>query len=405
MCIRDRYQRRVHGGMYSEEITGLVIDLGSETTRGGYSGEDVPQVYIPSSVGVLEDPDNPMRKRYYVGDSTILVRRDHMDIVESIRGGAIVDKEAAFHLLQGIFVDHLRLPSKPQYPLLMSEPGKHSQEHRQRLGELVFEQLEVPSFFTVKSPVLACFASGRSTALVLDSGATTTIAAPVHDGYVLQKSLNKHDIGGDTVIERLRAHVEKRLEKPIVPPYEVTVSVDSNMNRTYETVSYPHTHPRYATYARKLVLKDMKETICKVAENPAEIPRDEKVEYVLPDGKTLPFDDSRYQVSECLFTSTMEGPDPAAFKGIHHMVLDAINKADLDLRKELLSSIVVTGGNTLLPGFIDRLQRKLCEIAPQNAKVKIISYPTPIERKFATWIGGSIPVSYTHLTLPTIYSV
>jgi len=39
-----------------------------------------------------------------------------------------------------------------------------------------------------KGGVLSCFASGRSTALVLDSGATSTFAFPVHDGYGLNKS-------------------------------------------------------------------------------------------------------------------------------------------------------------------------------------------------------------------------
>ena len=31
------------------------------------------------------------------------------------------------------------------------------------------------------------FANGRSTALIVDSGATQTSAVPVHDGYVLQQ--------------------------------------------------------------------------------------------------------------------------------------------------------------------------------------------------------------------------
>lgn len=41
----------------------------------------------------------------------------------------------------------------------------------------------------VLSFTLEClsFANGRSTGLVLDSGATHTTAIPVHDGYVLQQ--------------------------------------------------------------------------------------------------------------------------------------------------------------------------------------------------------------------------
>ena len=44
----------------------------------------------------------------------------------------------------------------------------------------------MPAFYLCKNAVLAAFASGRSTALVLDTGSVQTTAIPVHDGYVLQ---------------------------------------------------------------------------------------------------------------------------------------------------------------------------------------------------------------------------
>ncbi len=47
--------------------------------------------------------------------------------------------------------------------------------------------------------MLTAFACGRSTALVLDSGYKTTTATPVNDGYVLQKSIVRHAIGGDSL--------------------------------------------------------------------------------------------------------------------------------------------------------------------------------------------------------------
>ena len=51
------------------------------------------------------------------------------------------------------------------------------------------------------------------------------------------------------------------------------------------------------------------------------------------------------------------------------MIMESVNKCDIDLRKELLSNIIVTGGNSLIPGFVDVLQKKLYDIAPQ---VKIL---------------------------------
>lgn len=62
---------------------------------------------------------------------------------------------------------------------------------------------QVPAFFLVKSAVLAAFANGRSTGLVLDSGATHTSAIPVHDGYVLQHAIVKSPLGGDFLLNQV----------------------------------------------------------------------------------------------------------------------------------------------------------------------------------------------------------
>jgi len=52
-----------------------------------------------------------------------------------------------------------------------------------------FCRYEVPAFFLAKTAVLAAFANGRSTGIVVDSGATHTSAIPVHDGYVLSQGI------------------------------------------------------------------------------------------------------------------------------------------------------------------------------------------------------------------------
>ena len=61
------------------------------------------------------------------------------------------------------------------------------------LTETMFEKFNIPAFFLCKNAVLSCFAHGRSTSLIVDSGATHTSAIPVHDGFVLQKGKLKCD--------------------------------------------------------------------------------------------------------------------------------------------------------------------------------------------------------------------
>ncbi len=83
--------------------------------------------------------------------------------------------------------------------------------------------MEVPNFFLCKSAVLSCFATGRSTALILDTGAQSTYSAPVHDGYVLQKNVQKYDIGGEFITEQILNHVEHDFKTPIVPRYNLEI--------------------------------------------------------------------------------------------------------------------------------------------------------------------------------------
>lgn len=69
------------------------------------------------------------------------------------------------------------------HPVLFSESASNVRTNREKLTELMFEKYNVPAFFVVKNAVLAAFANGRSTALVVDSGATHTSAVPVHVSY------------------------------------------------------------------------------------------------------------------------------------------------------------------------------------------------------------------------------
>lgn len=69
------------------------------------------------------------------------------------------------------------------------------------------------------------------------------------------------------------------------------------------------------------------------------------------------------------------------------MVVDAIVRTDLDLRKSLYANIVLSGGTTLTKGFGDRLLHEIRKIAVKDMRIKIFAPP---ERKYTTWIGGSI---------------
>jgi centractin len=60
------------------------------------------------------------------------------------------------------------------------------------------------------------------------------------------------------------------------------------------------------------------------------------------------------------------------------VIVDSINRTDLDLRKSLFSNIVLSGGSTLCTGFGDRLLSEVKKLALKDVKLKIYAPP---ERK------------------------
>ena len=63
------------------------------------------------------------------------------------------------------------------------------------------------------------------------------------------------------------------------------------------------------------------------------------------------------------------------------MIVDSINRTDLDLRKSLFSNIVLSGGSTLCTGFGDRLLSEVKKLALKDVKLKIYAPP---ERKVSS---------------------
>ena len=92
----------------------------------------------------------------------------------------------------------------------------------------------------------------------------------------------------------------------------------------------------------------------------------------------------RFRAPEILFDPEIIGVE---YPGVHQIVVDAINRTDMDLRKSLFGNIVLSGGSTLTKGFGDRLLHEVQRLAVKDMRIKIFAPP---ERKYTTWIGGSI---------------
>ncbi|XP_002739133.1 actin-like protein 6B [Saccoglossus kowalevskii] len=401
------------GGVYGgDEVGALVFDVGSTSLRGGYAGEDCPKAEIPMHVGFKDEPKEESMevdgsgdqtnkdrsgKKYYIDTNAVHVPRDGMEMASPLRDGMIEDWDMFQALLDHTYKKHIRSES-PLHPVLMSEPPWNVRGKREKLTELMFEQYNIPAFFLCKNAVLSAFANGRSTALVVDSGATHTTAVPVHDGYALASASVKSPLAGDFVTLQCKQYFEEQ-NIEIVPSYIVAKKeeVGDGAPPCYVKKQIPDVSKSWHNYMVKKVLQDFQASVLQVADGPfnnEDTTNLLPLQYEFPNGYHQDFGPERFYLAEGLFDpSNIKGLDGNTMLSVGHVVSTSIGMCDIDIRPSMYNSIIVTGGNSLLLGFVDRVNRELSNKTPPSMRLKVMSSAGTAERRFSSWIGGSILAS------------
>ncbi|XP_068669663.1 actin-related protein 4-like isoform X1 [Aristolochia californica] len=415
----------MYGG---DEVSAIVLDLGSHTCKAGYAGEDAPKAVFPSVVGSIEQAgavDNERdseaaidgksgnrpfeaektktKRKLYVGSQALGYRRDHMEVLSPIRDGVVLDWDIVDNIWDHAFRERLLIDPK-EHPMLLAEPSSNIPQQREKAAELMFEKYQVPALFLAKNAVLTSFASGRATSLVVDSGGGSTTVAAVHDGYVLQKAVATSPIGGEFLTDCLMKSLESK-GITIKPRY--SFKRKETRPGEFQTVDldFPNTTESYKVYSRRVIASDIKECVCRAPDAAyddagyANIPM---TPYELPDGQTIEIGADRFKIPDILFNpslvQTIPGIENAIdsslpLRGLPQMVIESINKCDADIRRELFSSILLAGGTASMQQLKERLEKDLIEEAPQAARVKVLASGNATERRFSVWIGGSILAS------------
>lgn len=343
----------------------VVLDNGSGTIRAGFAGEDLPKCFFPSYVG------RPKHLRVLAGalegdvffGSRAEELRGLLKLRYPLEHGIVTDWDDMEKIWQHVYEGELKTLSE-EHPVLLTEAPLNPRQNRDMAAQIFFEQFNIPALYTSIQAVLSLYASGRTTGVVLDSGDGVSHAVPVYEGFAMPSSIRRIDVAGRDVTEHLQLLLRKA----------------------------GHV---FHTSAEKETVRIMKEKLSYVALDPR---REEKewatggisktdqkaVDYLLPDGNRIKIGAERFRAPEILFDPELIGLE---YTGVHQMIIDAINRTDLDLRKTLFSNIVLSGGSTLTKGFGDRLLHEVQRLAPKETKIKIFAPP---ERKYSTWIGGSI---------------
>jgi len=344
---------------YEDVLTNqpVVIDNGSGVIKAGFAGDDQPKCFFPSYVG------RPKHVRIMAGavEGDLFIGRKAQElrgllkIRYPIEHGIVSDWDDMERIWKYIYEEELKTASE-EHPVLLTEAPLNPRTNREQAAQMFFETFNVPALFASIQAVLSLYSSGRTTGIVLDSGDGVTHAVPVYEGFALPNAIRRVDIAGRDVTEYLQLLLRKSGYK-------------------------------FTTTAEKEVVRIIKEKTCYIALFPIKEEKDTNGKYddfTLPDGNVVKLGSERFKAPEILFNPELIGLE---YAGIHQVVVDSINRTDLDLRKNLFANVVLSGGSTLYKDFGTRLLSEIRKLAVKDIKIKIFAPP---ERKYSTWIGGSI---------------
>ncbi|XP_001494137.3 uncharacterized protein ACTL11 [Equus caballus] len=328
-------------GPYQDRAA-VVIDTGTGFTKCGLAGEDHILSVVPSRVQLLQHPVQ--------GQPRYAVPENQEGSYSVLNRGVVSDWDALEVLWQHLF--HCRLGVQPEeLAVLVADSPISPRTNREKVAEILFEHFHVPAMQTVHQALLALYAYGRTTGLVLGSGHGTSYVAPILTGDLAPVDTYRLDVAGADLTEYLAQLLLARSHSP----------------------------PKAG------LVNQIKEHCCYMAmDMTAELARTQaqaRVEFMLPDKQVISLGSECFCCPEALFQPNLLGLNQP---GLPQLALQSISRLEAKQQEQLLANVVLDGGSTLVSGFPERLRQEL------GPRATVLGSP---HRAVAAWLGGSIMAS------------
>lgn len=367
----------------------IVLDNGSGYLKFGLSGEDAPRAVLPTAVTVTtidesrEDEHAPIgadsqaqkKSQSFFGDEALAHSAEaHAVMTCPVQRGQVRLSSSEKDALESLWDHTFRtvLGGEPEdLPILIADPlplGQAAYAARSWMAEVMFEKFKVKSLAIFNTAVLSLFSTGRTRGLVVESGEGITQAVPVFEGYAVPHAIFKMEIAGSDITNK----VMKLIERQDFGAQQAAVM-------------------QYAAVPR--VMQALKEKVCSVAldfhsaSKRADMADEESKSFELPDGKIIQIHQAvRMGAPEILFgDGGRSGDEPSMQK----ICMEAIHTCDADFQQDLVKSLVVAGGSSMLPGLAPRLRSELGSMLSGDM-ARQVDICVDSQRRYAAWIGGSM---------------
>lgn len=237
------------------------------------------------------------------------------------------------HLWDFTFFEKLRINPEGR-KILLTEPPMNPLRNREQMAQVMFERYNMGGVYVAIQAVLALYAQGLSSGVVVDSGDGVTHIVPVYESTVLNHLTKRLDVAGRDITRNLISLLLRR-------GYALNRTAD------FETVRQMKEKLCYVSYDLELDRKLSEDTTVLVES------------YTLPDGRVIRVGSERFEAPECLFQPHLIDNEK---EGIAEMLFNMIQSADVDIRSSLYKAIVLSGGSSMYPGLPSRLEKELKQL-------------------------------------------
>jgi actin-related protein 2 len=256
------------------------------------------------------------------------------------------------HLWDYTFYEKMHLDPTGR-KILLTEPPMNPLKNRETMCEVMFERYGFGGVYVAIQAVLALYAQGLSSGVVVDSGDGVTHIVPVYESTVLNHLTRRLDVAGRDVTRNLIALLLRR-------GYALNRTAD------FETVRQIKEKLCYVSYDLELDQRLSEDTTVLVES------------YTLPDGRVIRVGSERFEAPECLFQPHLVDVEQP---GIAEFLFNTIQAADVDVRSSLYKAIVLSGGSSMYPGLPSRLEKELKQLwltkvlggNPERLNVRILA--------------------------------
>lgn len=317
-----------------------------------------------------EEFKNVELKDIMVGDECAKYRA-MLETSYPVENGMVRDWEGMGHLWDYTFYERLNLPEGGlgDHKILLTEPPMNPTKNKKQMCENMFEKYGFGYTKVAIQAMLVLYAQGLLTGVVVDSGDGVSHIVPVYEGTCPPNLIRRLNVAG--------RHITRYLIKLLqVRGYAFNRSAD------FETVRLIKEKLCYVGYDLDVERKLALETTTLIEK------------YELPDGREIKLGAERYEAPEVMFQPSLLDMDS---EGVHSMLFNMIQDADIDLRPSFYQHIVLSGGSTMYPGLPSRLEKEMrdmyLDLLKGNLKAAAkfkLRIETPPRRKHMVFLGGSV---------------